>query len=180
MRSATRRHASAGVTLMEMLVVMVLISLMVGIAVPSFQAGLPAIRLHTASSSVARFLSAARNEVERGQRPVVLHVSPERGRLSFQSVDASGARELVAQEVDMPDGVSIRGVFPAPLGMERAAREFVLFPGGGLPAFAVALANERGGQRWVSLDPITYVPLIANAAPSAAMQSDEQGGGQRP
>jgi prepilin-type N-terminal cleavage/methylation domain-containing protein len=170
------RKFQAGVTLMEMLVVVVLISLLVGIAVPSFQAGLPSIRLHSASSSVAQFLSAARNQVERVQRPVVLRVSPDRGTLSFQSVDAVGRRHAVSEEVAMPNGVSIQAVFPAAPGMERATREFLLFPGGGLPAFAILLGNERGAQRWVSLDPITYVPLIAAIAPPMAANDQSSAG----
>lgn len=179
MRTGSRRHPRAGVTLIEMLVVVVLISLMVGIAVPSFQAGLPSIRLRSASSSVARFLSSARNQVERVQRPVVLRVAPEQGRLSYQSVDIAGRRDLIAEEVEMPDGVSVRAVLPAPPGMERNTREFVLFPGGGLPAFAVLLVNQRGGQRWVSLDPITYVPLVADAAPQGALQAGQMEGSTR-
>ncbi len=175
-----RAAGEAGVTLMELLVVVVLISLLVGIAVPSFQAGLPSIRLHSASSSVARFLSAARNQVERLQRPVVLRVSPDRGTLTFQSVDGIGRRQMVGEEVAMPDGVTIQAVFPAAPGMERATREFLLFPGGGLPAFAVLLGNERGARRWVSLDPISYVPLIASVAPPMAASDEAESAGAQP
>jgi len=156
---------------MEMLVVVVLISLLLGIAIPSFQAGLPSIRLRSASSSVAQFLSAARSQVEREQRPVVLHVVPGQGVLAFQTIDVQGQRAPVAQEVKVPDGIVIRGVFPAFPGRESAARQFVLFPGASLPPFAIALANERGAARWVSLDPITYVPLISDVAPVQTMEN---------
>lgn len=159
---------------MEMLVVVVLVSLLIGIAVPSFQAGLPSIRLRSASSSVAQLLNAARIQVERDQRPVVLRVVPERGHLSFQTVGRLGRRAPIAQELEMPADVSIRGIFPSFPGRERATREFVLFPGGSVPPMAIALVNQRGAERWVSLDPVTYVPVIAVTAPTVALSAEAE------
>lgn len=173
------RLAQAGVTLMEMLVVVTLVSLLIGIAVPSFQAGLPSIRLRGASSSIAQLLSAARNQVERNQLPVVLRVVPERGRLSFQSAGPLGRRGPVAQEIEMPVDITIRGVYPSFPGRERAARDFVLFPGGSVPPLAILVANQQGAQRWVSLDPITYVPLIETAAPAIALPGSATGSSEQ-
>lgn len=170
MRSAAKRARAprAGVSLIEMLVVVVLISLMIGIAVPSFQAGLPAIRLRSASQSIAQFLSAARNQVEREQRPVLVSVYPDKGQLRYQVVGHMGHRASVSQSLDLPDGITIQGVFPAFPGNESATRQFVLFPGASVPPIAVAVANQRGAERWVSLDPITYVALIAEKPPMSA------------
>ena len=168
---ARRFPRQSGVSLMEMLVVVVLISLMIGIAVPSFQAGLPAIRLRSASTSVAQFLSAARNQVERRQQPVLVSISPEESSMHFQTVVPTGMAGMMGmaapatESVQLPDGVTISGVYPAFPGRAGEDRQFLLFPGGSLPPIAVGLENRRGAARWVSLDPITYVPLIADSAP---------------
>jgi prepilin-type N-terminal cleavage/methylation domain-containing protein len=181
---ANRKHRQAGVSLMEMLVVVVLISLMIGIAVPSFQAGLPAIRLRSASTSIAQFLSAARNQVERRQLPVLVTISPEESSMQMQTIipmgmaGMAGVAAPAVESLQLPDGVTIRSVFPAMPGREAEDRQFLLFPGGSVPALAIGIRNARGASRWVSLDPITHVPLIAESAPVTAM--DTSGGFQEP
>lgn len=162
-QTVRRLRPSAGVTLMEMLVVVTLISLMIGIAVPSFQAGLPAIRLRSAASSVAQFLGAARNQVDREQQAVLLRIYLERRMLSFQAIGGPGQPPGNAQLLELPDGISIEGVFPSMLALETPTREYLLFPGGTVPPIAVHLRNDRGASRWVSLDPITYVARITPA-----------------
>lgn len=73
----------------------------------------------------------------------------------------------------MPDGISIEGVFPAPLEIQTPVREYILYPGGTVPPISVHLRNDRGGVRWVSLDPVTYVAHVSPAQP-------EPGGGILP
>jgi len=163
------RRSNAGVSLMEMLVVVMLISLMIAIAVPSFQSGLPAIRLRSASSSVAQFLVAARNQVDREQRAVLLRIHMQRGILSFQAVSAPGRPPLAPEILQLPDGITIANLQPAPLALVTPIREYVLYPGGTVPPFTLHLTNDRGGSRWITLDPITYVAQVTPEQPQSGL-----------
>jgi Tfp pilus assembly protein FimT len=66
-----------------MMVVMVIIAVIVSVSTPSITAGIDAVRLATATSTVASFLNSAVNLAERRQRPVELIVSPKDNRIEF-------------------------------------------------------------------------------------------------
>ncbi len=170
-----RLRPSAGVTLMEMLVVVTIVSLMIGIAVPAFQAGLPAIRLRSAASSVAQFLNASRNQVDREQRAVLVRIYLDQRILSSQGIPGSGAPPQAPQVLELPDGISIEGVFPAPMALQAPLREYILYPGGTVPPIAVHLRNDRGAVRWVSLDPITSVARVSPVQPQPGGDAALQG-----
>ncbi len=159
--SATR-PTQAGITLVEMLVVVVIIGLMVGVSVPAFQAGLPSIRLRSASASVAQLLYAACNQVERSQAPVLLIVDPASRKLRYRSV-----REKGEDGMELPQGIEIVEVDPVLPAAALRARQFLLYPGGAPPAITIQLRNERGAGKIVRLSPVTLAPLIEDLPPRA-------------
>src|SRR5690242_4324111 len=85
---------ASGVTLIEMMVVVAIVGLIAAIAFPSASAGIDSVRLVSATDSVAAFLNAAVNRVERRQQAIELIVSPRENRLSLYSNEAGFAREL--------------------------------------------------------------------------------------
>ena len=160
--SSAIRLTQAGVTLIEMLVVVVIIGLMVGVSVPAFQAGLPSIRLRSASNSVAQLLYAACNQVERSQAPVLLEVDPASHKLRYR-----GVREKGEDEMELPQGIEIVEIDPVLPGAGLRTRQFLLYPGGAPPAIAIQLRNERGAGKVVRLSPVTLAPLIEDLPPRA-------------
>jgi prepilin-type N-terminal cleavage/methylation domain-containing protein len=145
----------AGVTLLEMLVVMVVIGLMAAISFPAASAGIDSIRINSASQSTAAFLNAALTRVERRQEPVELVISPGANTIRTYSNDPNSARQLT-----MPEGVSIESVLPNEPGAESAERRIILLPGGTAPGIGIQIANRRGARRIIRLDPATGFPRV--------------------
>ncbi len=146
--------SEGGVTLMEMLVVMTLLSLMAGITYPSVSAGLETLRLNSASDRIVSFVNSALDRAERRQHVIEIAVTPS--ALSVRSTEPGFAREM-----RLADGVVITRVLPEQPGIEDPwPRRFYLYPGGAPPRIAFELRNSRGVTRVVRVDPITGVPRI--------------------
>jgi prepilin-type N-terminal cleavage/methylation domain-containing protein len=151
-----RSRHEAGVTLIEMVIVMALVGLIAAISFPALNAGLESIRLVSASDSVASFLNAGLNRAERRQEGMEIMVSTAANELSMRSTDPSFARTLA-----MPDGITILQIHPPlPNGVEATARTFYVFPGGTIPRIGIEVANRRGARRIIRVDPTTGVPQI--------------------
>jgi len=149
----------AGVTLVEMLVVVALISLMVGISFPAITSGIDSLRLNAATNGVVSFLDYGLSRAERRQQVVEITISKADNSLEMRSSEPGFVRKM-----QMPEGVSIVQVLPRlpeqPADNPDAKRNFLLYPGGTVPPLGVQLINRRNVQRVVRVDPITGVPHV--------------------
>jgi len=134
-----------GVTLIEMMIVTLLLSLIAGVSFPAVSAGLETIRLSSASDSVASFLNGALNRAERRREVVEVAISPKENMLWMRSTQPGFERKL-----EMPDGVSIQG----------EPRRFLFLPGGTPPGVSIEMVNRKGARRAVRIDPMTGTPRI--------------------
>jgi prepilin-type N-terminal cleavage/methylation domain-containing protein len=142
-----------GVTLIEMLVVVALVSLLVGVTFPSVASGVETLRLNAASDAMVSFFNEALNRAERRQEPVEITVLRRERALSLRA----GAFE---RRIELPQGITIESVQPPSAGDEDAPRTFLLLPGGAVPRIGVEFANSRRVRRMVRVDPITGVPQV--------------------
>lgn len=149
------KRPQAGVTLIEMVVVVLLISLVVGIAFPAVASGIDSMRLNAATSSVVAFVNSGLSRAERRQQVVEITISKSANSLSMRSSEPGFSRKL-----ELPAGVSITHVLPELPENPDAPRIFMLYPGGTAPRFGVQLVNRRNVERIVRVDPITGVPLV--------------------
>src|SRR5579884_3743583 len=85
-----------GVTLLELLIVITLMSLLAGLAYPSASAGLDTIRLRAASDQAVSFLNAALDRAQRRQQVVELRLSPAENALAARD---GRRREVVVDPV---------------------------------------------------------------------------------
>jgi prepilin-type N-terminal cleavage/methylation domain-containing protein len=154
-RSHSCERSHAGVTLIEMMVVVGLISLMVGISFPAITSGIDSMRLKAASTSVVSFLDAGLSHAERRQQVIEIIISKSDNSIEMQSSQPGFSRKL-----QMPEGVSIVQVLPPLPENPDAPRMFFLYPGGTVPPLGVQLINRRNVQRVVRVDPITGVPHV--------------------
>jgi prepilin-type N-terminal cleavage/methylation domain-containing protein len=143
----------AGVTLIEMMVVVLLIALLAGISYPAVASGVDSLRLRSASDAIVAFLNTALDRADRRQQAVEISISPRDSVLTARSADSGFTRRL-----DLPDTVHIAGVRPAAEIGPDQPRRFLVYPGGSVPAIAIDIANHSGRHRTVSIDPITGVP----------------------
>lgn len=155
-RQSRARHS--GVTLLEMMFVVGVISLMVGLVIPSFSAGLDGLRLRSASNTVASALNMAITTAERRQLPVQLTLQPAQNRIVLRA--ASSTRDQI---FDIPPGIRIRRILPSLfISEEQADRYLLVYPNGAPPQLIVELENPRGTRRLIQLDPITGVARAAD------------------
>lgn len=149
------RRATAGVTLVELLVVVSLISLMIGISFPAITSGVDSLRLKAATNSVVSFFNIGLSRAERRQQVVEITISKAENAISMRSTDPGFTRKL-----ELPEGVLITHVLPDLSQNPDTPRSFLLYPGGTVPPFGVALVNRRNVERIVRVDAITGVPMV--------------------
>jgi general secretion pathway protein H len=154
------RDRRRGITLLEMLVVVALIALIAGLSYPSVTRGLDGIRLRTASDDVAAFVGAAMSQVERSESPLELRFSKSDGVIEL------GGPATASRTLRLPDGVKLAEVYPMLNGVADNERRVMLLPGGGLPRLSVELASRSGMHRWITIEPVTGMPLVEDRAPA--------------
>jgi len=145
---------TAGVTLIEMLVVVAIVGILVSISVPSVSAGLDSVRLASTGDAIASFLNAAVTHAERSEHPVVVEISLKDGTISADGTDG------FARRFQVPQGITMDKVLPDGDGSEGGGRQLLIVPGGTAPAIGVEYSNRHGGRRRVQLDPMTGFPRV--------------------
>jgi prepilin-type N-terminal cleavage/methylation domain-containing protein len=145
-----RRH-ERGLTLIETMVVVALVSIIAGISFPAVTSGLDTLRLRSAGESIVGLFNSALDRAERRQQPVEIVIDR-----TANSIAVLGSGPGIERLVELPQGVRIIGIAPAFPG-EGPLRSFLLLPSGAVPRFSIMLTNARGALRNISIDPITGV-----------------------
>lgn len=130
-----------GVTLLEMLVVLAILSVALAVVAPSARAGISGIRARAAARQVAAVFSTARNLAIRRGTPVAVTVSEQQRLLRVVPAGGEPYREL-----ELDEDIAITAAEPYADPAEFAAphrdrvKSFAFFPDGEVPALSVALS----------------------------------------
>jgi prepilin-type N-terminal cleavage/methylation domain-containing protein len=143
-----KSHSQRGVTLLEMLIVVAIIATVAAVSFPALSSGIAGVRLTSAASGVASFLTSSMNTVERREQAAAIVVTPKENRVDVFTA-ASGLKPT--RTFQPPAGISFEGEDP---------HRYLLYPGGSFPRIAVVLRNEKGSRRSVAIDPVTAVPQV--------------------
>jgi prepilin-type N-terminal cleavage/methylation domain-containing protein len=143
-----RTRCQAGVTLIEMLIVVAIIATIAGVSFPSLTSGLAGVRLSSAASDTASFFTSSFNRVERREQPAAIVVDPAQNRVSLFTAESG---QKAASQLELPPGVVIEGT---------ELRRYFVYPGGAFPGISLTLRSEKGGRRRIQIDPVTAVPQI--------------------
>jgi len=147
---AINNRGRAGVTLIELLIVLTLIALVAGIAYPSAAAGVESLRLRSVADTVVSFLNTAIDRAGRRQQVIEVWIAPKDNVLIARSPDLEFLRRL-----ELPEGYRILTVLPAAEVNPEEPRRFLMYPGGTVPRIGIEIANRAGTKRMVSVDPFT-------------------------
>ena len=139
------RPVQAGITLIEMLVVMTLIGLAVGIAYPTVSGGLSEIRLRGAAEEAQTFFLQAKQYADRRQEVVQLTIDPEGNRLRALSETGRWLETL-----EFKDGIAVAS--------RNEAHSVIFFPGSPPPAFELMLAAGEGERLGFRVNVLTGLP----------------------
>jgi len=145
----------AGVTMIELLIVLALVSLIVGIMFPSISSGVDSLRLQQAADGIAGFINSGLNRAERKQVVVELTVDRAANELWLRSTETG-----FVQTLEMPEGVRIINVLPQIPDETATSRHFDMYPGGAPTRAGVVIENRKGARRIVRVDPVTGVPQV--------------------
>jgi type IV pilus assembly protein PilE len=152
---AQHGHGSAhqsGVTLLELLIVMVIIAVIAAVSYPTASAGLDSLRLRSAADRVMALLNLALDRADRVQQVVEIRVSPQENAISARSMDLSLNRTL---ELEQPIRIASVGQSLGSDAGPTVQRRFLLYPGGTPPRIVIELESKEGRKRRVMVDPVT-------------------------
>jgi general secretion pathway protein H len=144
---AEARNA-AGVTLVEMLVVVAIASILLAVVFPSVGSGLGTMELKSAATRVAGAARYARDQAVYHQKTFEFQIAPQQG--VFTVTDLTGENE---RRYELPESVRIASLTPS-TGAEESVRRFWFLPDGGAPAFEIVLSNDRRELAVIG-DPLT-------------------------
>jgi len=143
-----KQRSQRGVTLLEMLIVVAIIATVSAVSFPALTSGLASVRLASAASGVASFLTSSMNTVERREQAAAIVITPKENRVDVFTA-ASGPKP--SSTFQPPAGITFEGEDP---------HRYLLYPGGSFPRIAIVLRNGKGARRSVAIDPVTAVPQV--------------------
>ena len=124
------------------MIVIMIVSVMAGVAFPIVSSGVDNLRLRGAGEEAATMLTAAVNRAERRRLAVEVAIPPAENRLVLLGAEPGYHREFRP---------------PAGIVLTAPAERYWIYPGGAAPRVTLLLTNVRGTRRMVRLDPITGV-----------------------
>jgi len=133
-----KRERAAGVTLMELLVVIALASILLAIVFPAVGSGLGTLELRSAATRVAAIARHARDQAVYRQKTMQMEINSEAGTVSVADLEGGGQ-----QRYEFPDTVHVQEVLPSEDAAASRTRRFFFFPDGAAPEFQVILSNTR-------------------------------------
>lgn len=145
----SHRTGAAGVTLLELLVVIALASILLAVVFPSVGSGLATLELRSSAQRLAAAARYARDQAVYRQRPFQLEIDGEAGTVAVVDLEGRSRRSF-----EFPASVRVGQILtPEGESTERTQR-FLFLPDGGAPPFEVILGNQRR-QVTVFNDPLT-------------------------
>lgn len=136
-RSPERLRGDAGVTLLELLIVLGLMALLVGLVAPRFGRATDSWRLRSAAEHVSQILRYARTRALYEQRYYVVEIRPAENRVGLLGPASGFVREYL-----LPAGIRC-----GEKGAGASSVMHLIFsPSGAVEERTIELRNQQGGK----------------------------------
>lgn len=154
--SDPRVRSSAGFSLFELILVMLLLGLVLAVALPSFSRGLRSLELETTGRDLVTLMKKARSEAISQQRVfrVILQQEPESQAYGVFTNDYG--EEL--QRNPLPEGVSIENQ-----GDPDVSLWFSFYPNGRSSGGTFQLRSSEGRTLRVDVHPVTGLARVVDS-----------------
>ena len=147
-------RSKKGVSLLELIVVLMLLGLAVGVVMPSFSRGLKGLELETAGRDLITRMRHARSQAIAKQKVFRIILIQEEGEDVPDSYIFANEFEQEIRKVFLPEGVSI-------LAEEQEFPVRINFYANGRSSGAIfTIQRETGRQMKIRVDPITGFPKV--------------------
>ncbi|MBI4444086.1 MAG: GspH/FimT family pseudopilin [Acidobacteria bacterium] len=150
-----RNQAAQGITLMEMLVVVALVSILLAVVFPAAGSGLATLALRSAAQEVATAAKYAREQAIYRQRFFMLEMDGEARTVSVVDLESGRTRSF-----RLPETVRVDQILSVRIGETVTSRSWLFFPDGSSDPFQVVL-QTRQRRVQISSDPLTGYPEVS-------------------
>ena len=160
-KRVSETRLDAGVTLLELIVVIIIMSLMVGLVAPRAATWMDNWKLRGAAERVAQTIRDARTRAIYEQRYYVVEIEPWANRISMVDLESH-----VVRQYELPAGIRVDQGAEDPLSPE--AFRLVVSPSGGLEERTLRLRNRQGREIDVHMNFLLGTPGIEVVRPGPA------------
>ena len=150
----TRCQGDRGITLVEMLVVVALVSILLAVVFPAAGSGLATLRLRTAAQDLATAAKYAREQAIYRQRFFLLELDGEARTVAVVDLESGSTRSF-----HLPEAVRVDSILPEKIGEAVGSRSWLFSPDGSSDPFQVVL-GVRQRKIQISSDPLTGFPKV--------------------
>jgi type II secretion system protein H len=140
----------AGITLLEMLVVVTLVGLLAAVTAPAVGSGIETVKLRSSAERLASTMRLARERAVRTRHYQQVTVDPQTRRVELRDLEGDYARAW-----EIPETIAVQ--LKQPLFLQFA-------PDGGVPELHVELQNSRRRMVSVEMDAFTALPSVKEVA----------------
>ncbi len=141
---------NAGITLIEMLVVMTLIGLLASVVTPSVTAGMETVKLRNSAERLASTLRLARERAVRTRHYFQVTVDPQARRVELRDLEGDFARDWI-----LPETIAVK--------VDHVLL-YQFAPDGSVPSLHVDLENSKRRTVSVEMDAFTALPAVKELA----------------
>jgi general secretion pathway protein H len=143
------RHRTTGFILLELIIVLVLISVIVGLAAIYFANSLPSYKFNATIRNISSTIKQARSLAKIHDEIQTVTIDMESKKYALEGRTPK----------DIPEGIAVKIIDPVAGELHAGKYHFVLYPTGGIQGGVIVLSNAKRSVS-IQLDPVVGTVVI--------------------